>query len=138
MAARTSNDDEQIAEINVIPLVDVILVVLIIFMVTAPMVLRPSIEINLPRAATGEEVQSASQPLNITLTPQGALYLNGEVTSLERLQEQIQEQVVLDPDTPAIFYADKTVTLDKFTEVVDVVRKAGVKKVAFSIDQGAP
>ena len=138
MATQTSRDDDQIAEINVIPLVDVILVVLIIFMVTAPLVLRPSIEINLPRAATGEEIQSASQPLNITLTPQGALYLNGEVTNLDLLQEQIQEQVLQDPDTPAIFYADKTVTLDKFTEVVDVVRRAGIRKVAFSIDQGSP
>jgi biopolymer transport protein ExbD len=77
MAARISDDDEPIAEINVIPLVDVILVVLIIFMVTAPLVLRPSIEINLPRAASGEEMKSTTQPLNITLTPQGALYLNG-------------------------------------------------------------
>lgn len=135
MAARISDEDEPIAEINVIPLVDVILVVLIIFMVTAPLVLRPSIEINLPRAASGEELKSAAQPLNITLTPQGALYLNGELTNLQQIGAQIEAVVLEQPDTPAVFYADKTVTLDKFTEVVDVVRKSGIKKVAFSIDQ---
>jgi biopolymer transport protein ExbD len=135
MAARISDDDEPIAEINVIPLVDVILVVLIIFMVTAPLVLRPSIEINLPRAASGEEMKSTTQPLNITLTPQGALYLNGELTNLQQLGPQIESIVLSQPDTAAVFYADKTVTLDKFTEVVDVVRKSGIKKVAFSIDQ---
>lgn len=135
MATRLTSDDEPIAEMNVIPLVDVILVVLIIFMVTAPLVLRPSIEINLPRAATGEEIQSAAEPLNITLSPQGVVYLNGEAKALDQLQTQIEKAVMSNPDTPAIFYADKSVTLDKFTEVVDVVRKAGVKKVAFSIDQ---
>ncbi|MES2856659.1 MAG: biopolymer transporter ExbD, partial [Bdellovibrionota bacterium] len=49
------DDDEPIAEINVVPLVDIILVVLIIFMVTAPMVLKPTIDINLPKAASGDE-----------------------------------------------------------------------------------
>ncbi len=58
-------DDEPIAAINVVPLVDIILVVLIIFMVTAPLVLKPTIDINLPKASSGDE--SAPTPLNIAI-----------------------------------------------------------------------
>lgn len=74
------NDDEPIAAINVVPLVDIILVVLIIFMVTAPLVLKPTIDINLPKASSGEA--SAPTPLNIAVRSDGAISLNGQASTL--------------------------------------------------------
>lgn len=127
------NDDEPIAEINVVPLVDIILVVLIIFMVTAPLVLKPSIDINLPKASSGDNTPTTA--LNISVAADGTILLNGRVSTLEDVTAFATELMKTQPDTPAILAADKTVTLDRLTEVIDIVKSAGVKKVAFSIEK---
>lgn len=126
-------DDEPIAAINIVPLVDIILVVLIIFMVTAPLVLKPTIDVNLPKAASGDE--SPPTPLNIAITSNGAINLNGQAATLEQVTAYAAKMVAEKPDTAAILQADKTVTLEKLTEIIDVVKSAGVKKVAFSIEK---
>lgn len=127
-------DDEPIAAINVVPLVDIILVVLIIFMVTAPLVLKPTIDINLPKSSSGEET-TAPTPLNIAVSSNGILSLNGQATSLPEISAFVSRTVAQKPDTPAILQADKSVTLERLTEVIDAVKTAGVKKVAFSIEK---
>lgn len=134
MAQRFSDDDDAIAELNVIPLVDIILVVLIIFMVTAPMVMKPTIDINLPKASTGEENKQPSA-ITVTISPNGDVLFNSEKATIEQVYEKSLNAVGSQPDTAAILVADKGVTLDKLTEVVDAVRRAGVKKVAFSIEK---
>lgn len=127
------DDDEPIAAINVVPLVDIILVVLIIFMVTAPLVLKPTIDINLPKAASGEA--SPPSPLNIAVAGDGKLSLNGQPADLQVITAYIAKLIVDKPDTAAILQADKSVTLDRLTEIIDVVKSAGIKRVAFSIEK---
>lgn len=129
----SGNDDAPIAEINVVPLVDIILVVLIIFMVTAPLVLKPTIDINLPKAASGDE--SPPTPLNIAVAPDGTLNLNGQPATIPEITAFAAKMVAEKPDTAAILQADKSVTLEKLTEIIDVVKSAGVKRVAFSIER---
>lgn len=129
----SGSEDEPISAINVVPLVDIILVVLIIFMVTAPMVLKPSIDINLPKASSGSDTPST--PLNITVGREGQLLLNGKVSSLEDITLYASNLVKSQPETAAILAADKEVTLDKLTQIIDVVKTAGIKKVAFSIEK---
>jgi biopolymer transport protein ExbD len=127
------NDDEPIAAINVVPLVDIILVVLIIFMVTAPLVLKPVIDINLPKATSGEN--SAPTPLNIAVGRDGQISLNGQASTLADVTAYVTKIIQEKPDTAAILQADKTVTLERLTEIIDIVKSAGVKKVAFSIEK---
>lgn len=127
------NDDEPIAAINIVPLVDIILVVLIIFMVTAPLVLKPTIDVNLPKAASGDE--SPPTPLNIAISSNGVISLNGKSSTLEQVTAYAAQMVAQKPDTAAILQADKSVTLEKLTEIIDIVKAAGVKKVAFSIEK---
>lgn len=127
------NDDEPIAAINIVPLVDVILVVLIIFMVTAPLVLKPVIDINLPKSSSGED--SPPAPLNVAIGKDGALVVNGQPSSAEALSAVAAQAVAQKPDTAAILQADKTVTLETLTSVIDLIKTAGVKKVAFSIEK---
>jgi biopolymer transport protein ExbD len=129
----SGGDDEPIASINIVPLVDIILVVLIIFMVTAPLVLKPTIDINLPKASSGD--QSPPTPLNIAVKGDGAISLNGQPTTLQEVTAFVAKIVAEKPDTAAILQADKSVTLEKLTELIDVVKSAGVKRVAFSIDK---
>lgn len=134
MAAKTGNDQGSIVEINVIPLVDIILVVLIIFMVAAPLVMQPKIDINLPKA-TEAKIEKEDKPLRITMGKDGAIFLNRNPTTLEGIQAEAKKLIVKNPQTSALLVADKDVTLEMITELVDTVKSGGVTKVAFSIQK---
>ncbi len=127
------SDDEPISAINIVPFVDIILVVLIIFMVTAPLVLKPVIDINLPKSSSGEEAPPA--PLNVAIGRDGAIVLNGQPSTPEALAAAAAQAIAEKPDTAAILQADKTVTLETLTTIIDLIKTAGVKKVAFSIEK---
>lgn len=131
MAMKTDND-EPIADINVVPLVDIILVVLIIFMVTAPMFMKPTINVNLPQAASGES--STPSQLNVTITQVGALVLNGKPANEEDLRLASAEQALSNPDVQAIIAADRDVPHGRVVSIIDIVKSAGVKRFAISID----
>lgn len=128
-----AEQDEIMSEINVVPLVDVILVVLIIFMVTAPMIMKPSINVNLPKAASGEATTPSK--LNITIGNDGKLNLDGEAVEDAVVQAKAQEEVSKNPDIQAIIAADKDVPHGRVVSVLDIVKGAGVKKFAISIDK---
>lgn len=135
MAARVGSDEGQgIVEINVIPLVDIILVVLIIFMVAAPLVMQPKIDINLPKA-TSAKVERDKTPLRVVLGKQGELFVNDKAVSLEGLADESRKIIALNPETSALLIADKDATLERVTELVDAVKIGGVRKVAFSIQR---
>lgn len=127
------SDEEPIASINVVPLVDIILVVLIIFMVTAPLVLKPVIDVNLPKASSGDEAPPA--PFNVAISRDGRLAVNGKEASMEELTAYAVQIVTEKPDTAAILQADKSVTLESLTAIIDIIKSAGIKKVAFSIER---
>ncbi len=133
MAFKMDSSDEVMAEINVVPLVDVILVVLIIFMVTAPMIMKPSINVNLPKAASGEATTPSK--LNITILSDGKLNLDGKIVDDSEVQAKALEEVKKNPDIQAIISADKDVPHGRVVSVLDVVKGAGVKKFAISIDK---
>jgi biopolymer transport protein ExbD len=129
-----SHSENTIAEINVIPLVDIILVVLIIFMVAAPLVMQPKIDISLPKAASAKE-EKDKVPLRVVLGKQGELFLNNNPATLESIQTEAGEFSKRNPETAALLIADKDVTLERVTELVDAIKLGGVKKVAFSIQK---
>ena len=133
MAFKADSSDEVMAEINVVPLVDVILVVLIIFMVTAPMIMKPSINVNLPKAASGEATTPSK--LNITIASDGKLNLDGKDVEDQEVLAKALEEVKKNPDIQAIISADKDVPHGRVVSVLDVVKGAGVKKFAISIDK---
>jgi biopolymer transport protein ExbD len=132
MAVKFS-DDEPLSEINVVPLVDIILVVLIIFMVTAPMFMKPSINVNLPKAASGDQTQPGQ--LNISITADGRYNLNGALASEEVIGQKAKELFEANPEVQAVISADKDVAHGRVVGVMDIVKTAGVKKFAISIDK---
>jgi biopolymer transport protein TolR len=135
MAANVnSGDGGSIVEINVIPLVDIILVVLIIFMVAAPLVMQPKIDISLPKASTAKEEKDKA-PLRVVLGKQGELFLNNKPVTIEGLREESKRVSTINPETPALLIADKAATLEMVTDLVDAIKSGGVKKVAFSIQK---
>lgn len=127
------DNNESIADINVVPLVDIILVVLIIFMVTAPMFIKPTINVNLPKAASGD--QTAPSKLNIALTADGRINLNGTFVDESAVKQKAMDEVAKNADIQAIISADKDVPHGKVVALLDIVKSSGVKKFAISIDK---
>src|ERR1700760_2844229 len=97
MAAKTSgNNEEPIADINIVPFVDIILVVLIIFMVTAPVLLKPSINVNLPKSGSGDNTSPSE--LSVTITATGQVTLNGKPTDETALGTYSKQLAEKNPD----------------------------------------
>lgn len=133
MGSSNGGREDAIADINVTPFVDIILVVLIIFMVTTPIIMKPSINVNLPKAASGDETSKA--PLNITIDAKGELFLNGKPTNEESLTTYAKELVTSKPESQAIIAADKDVPHGKVIAVIDAIKSGGIHKFAISIDK---
>ena len=124
-----------IAEINVTPLVDIMLVLLIIFMLTAHLIARQAIEIELPHAS-----QSTAAPpttLAITLKADGALFLNDRPVTPAALRDAIRDAVARDPRTQAIVAGDKRVSHGRVVWVLDTVKSLGITQFAIQIDPAA-
>ena len=125
-------DDEPIVDINITPLVDIILVVLIIFMVTATYIVAPSIKVNLPEASTGDSTENSS--LGLTLSAEGSLYLNGEETSEAALRTFIQKETARVDEVTALIAADSEVDHGRVVWLIDLVKQEGIAKFAINID----
>jgi len=131
--AKVSDSEEPISDINVVPLVDIILVVLIIFMVTAPMIMKPTISVNLPKTASGDK--SAPTQLAITMTADGRVLLNGSAADDKAISEKSQAEFKKNSEIQAVISADKNVPHGRVMTIIDIVKLAGVKKFAFSIEK---
>lgn len=126
-------DEELIASINVTPLVDVVLVLLIIFMVTATFIVRESIEVQLPRAASGGE--SVGVTVNLILDQEGELYLDGAEVTMEAARQALREVAGRDADAKAIISADKRLAHGRVVEIIDLVKTEGLHKFAINIEK---
>ncbi len=127
-------DNETIAEINIVPLVDIVLVVLIIFMVAAPLVMQPKIDITLPKSSS-TDIDKSKKPMKITIGGKGEIFVNNKEISLDDLRNESLAEFQKNPEVSAILVADKAVTLEMVTDVIDTVKSQGLKKVAFSIQK---
>ncbi len=125
------DDSEMITDINVTPLVDIMLVLLIIFMLTANLIIAPSIKVELPHAATGEGTVPST--LALTMTKDSQLYLNGKLTTEAEVQAFIPHELVAHPDLQAIIAADGAVSHGQVVHLIDLVRALGVNKFALDV-----
>jgi biopolymer transport protein ExbD len=140
VSTATRFEDEEsgtmITDINVTPLVDITLVLLIIFMVTTTYIVNPSIKVELPKASTGSD--QARTTLALTLTKDGALFLNGERSDDAGVLRSIATDLPKNPDLQAIIAADKVVPHGSVVHLIDLVKRAGVRKFAINVDTVAP
>lgn len=133
MAGKFDQMDELQSEMNVVPLVDIVLVVLIIFMVTAPMIMKPAININLPKAATGESTTPTK--LDIAIANDGRASLAGQIVDDEAIRRIALEEFTKNSEIQAIIAADKDVPHGRVVSVLDLIKGVGVKKFAISIEK---
>jgi len=132
MAGGASRRRGIVAEINVTPLVDIMLVLLIIFMLTAHLIAKQAIEVDLPRAS--QSTTAAPSTLTITLSRDGAIFLNGVPTTPDALRAAVKTEVAKDPKTQAIIVGDKNVTHGRVVWVLDTIKSLGVVSFAIQID----
>ena len=129
MAGGASNDDEgAITGINVTPFVDIALVLLIIFMVTAKYIVTPqAIPVDLPRASTSNAVSVA---VAVSVDASGAIFADTRPVNDEQLMAYMRERHRENADVRAIIAADQRVPHGRVVHVIDLVRRAGVTKFA--------
>ncbi|HEY5950941.1 MAG TPA: biopolymer transporter ExbD [Kofleriaceae bacterium] len=121
-----------VAEINVTPLVDIMLVLLIIFMLTAHLIAKQAIEVELPTAT-----QSTTLPpttLAVTLTKDGTLYLDAAPITPDGLRAAVKAAIAKDPKTQAIIIGDKAVSHGRVVWLLDTIKSLGVTSFAIQID----
>lgn len=129
---QNSGRQAPMAEINVVPLVDVMLVLLIIFIITAPL-LTHSVKIDLPKA---ESVPNITQPEHVELAirADGSLFWNGEPVALEQLAPRFGATVTQAPKTELHIRADKLAHYEHVARVMSIAAKAGVARIGFITD----
>lgn len=139
MGAKLGDEDEDaIVDINITPFVDIILVVLIIFMVTATYINEKSIKVDLPDAATGDGTESTS--LAITMDADSKLYLNGEAITESRLRNAIQQakqevdEAGKPKDVVCLIGADHSISHGEVVHIIDLVKQEGIAKFAINIE----
>ena len=136
MANVSSNDDEGINGINVTPLVDVTLVLLIIFMVTAKLIASRGIPLDLPKAATAGATQTM---YTLSVDAQGQVFANGQpVADDAALRAQTRKELSKNPELRTVIAASAAASHGSVMHVVDTIRDAGAVKIAFQADKAAP
>ena len=133
MAALSFDDDDVISEINIVPFVDIVLVLLIIVMVTSTALVKASFEVKLPQAASGG--QTVESTLNIVLTRDGLLYLNGEETSKADVVGYIKLEQPKNQKMQAVISADQDVDYGKVVALIDLVKQNGIDSFALNIER---
>lgn len=133
MGAKAGDSSEVISDINMVPLIDIILVVLIIFMVTAPALIKPSVDVNLPEAASGDETTPSL--LNIAITADGLVMLNNEEVDEDELKNLAKAEVERNQDVQAVIIADRDLPYGQVIRVLDWAKSQGVKNFAVTTDK---
>jgi biopolymer transport protein ExbD len=119
-------------EINMIPLIDVSLVLLIIFMVMTPFLVQQQIKINLPHSTTATE--ASDRPIVISMQKEGELSLNGHAVAASALESELQPLLGPEGDRPVIIQADKDIPLQNVVVVMDIAKRLKVGKLGISVE----
>ncbi|HEX5311867.1 ExbD/TolR family protein [Aquabacterium sp.] len=128
---------QPMSEINMTPLIDVMLVLLVIFMLTAPL-MTSSLKLDLPKADAPPPPANKQPPiLTIVLTANGEMHLDDKSVKPEDLVKQAQDQAKKHPDTEVQLRADQSVSYGRVADLIGLLQKAGLNRIAFVTDPGA-
>jgi biopolymer transport protein ExbD len=126
---------QPIVGINITPMVDVVLVLLIIMMVSANYVVRQSLKVELPASASSDG--PASSPMVVAIGPKGELSWNGQPVAEDALQRELAAAAKRTPEGSLVVSGDKAASHGTIVHVMDLARRAGLRKFAVGIDKEA-
>lgn len=127
----SDSGDEPITGINVTPLVDIVLVLLIIFMAVAPAISSRAVKVEVPKVAASDK--AATEALPVALDGKRALTLSGRPTTIEELKKVLAVAVKESPNQAVTLAADKTIPYGEVAELLDAIRSSGVRKVGLEV-----
>src|SRR5687767_2070249 len=134
MAGKVGGDDsDMMSDINVTPFVDIVLVLLIILMVTSTEIVKATIQVDLPQAASGGETVEST--LNIIITKDGEFYVDGIKASEQDLVDNVRRKKAENPKLQAVIAADQAVTYNFVVRAIDLVKENGVTSFALNVDR---
>jgi len=134
MAAQASDADEMISGINITPLVDVVLVLLVVLMVTSSYLASQGIPVDLPKGATGESTASI---LSVSVSREGTLFLDGTQTADREFRERVRGAYSQNHDLRAVIAADGGAAHRSVVHVIDLLRQERVTRFAINVDPDA-
>ena len=120
-----------VAEINITPLTDIFLVLLIIFMITSSAMIESGGKVNLPKAVA---TQSESRGTTVTLTPKREIFVNQKKVNEESLEAALQEALNASADKTVILRGDKEVLLGETVRVMSIIKRAGASEIAIAAE----
>ena len=126
---------QPMSDINMTPLIDVMLVLLVIFMITAPL-MTSSLKLDLPRTE-GAKPTDAAQFVTLAIDPQGRFFWGDELVSNDVLRLRVREAAVRNPATEVQLRADKSVTYGRVAELIGIVQEGGLSRVGFVTESSA-
>jgi len=129
MARRSASTTHTMSEINITPFVDVVLVLLIIFMITAPMLTR-TMDVSLPSATLRRD--SPMERTIVTVDAQGRTFVNNRAVNIELLEDEIKQRVEVDNLRVAYLRADETLQYREIIKIMDLLKRAGVDTVGLA------
>ena len=133
MAGPTNPQNEMLSQINVTPFVDIVLVLLVVLMVSSIQIVKASMIVDLPKAASaGDAVEST---LNIVIKIDGDMLLDGQPTTDEAIAAKVRSERAKNPAVQAVIAADKGVVYDKVIGAIDLVKRNGVTSFALNIER---
>jgi biopolymer transport protein ExbD len=128
----SKNKTKIMSDINITPLTDVVMVLLVIFMVTTPLMMNEAFKIKLPTAATSEP--QPEQTTTITVTPGNVIYLNKAEVRLDDLEGLLASRMATSPDKTVVIKADKSILHGLVVKVLDIAKEAGALKLAIATE----
>ena len=123
-----SRKQKVIAEINITPFTDVILVLLIIFMITTPLIIQTSIKVNLPNARSAKPIDKANQ-VNITVSDKHLIYLDGVSVTKDELKDKVSVIYKNNPTLRVILFSDKLTRFRDIVTVLDMMNELGIRNL---------
>ncbi|HLB25746.1 MAG TPA: biopolymer transporter ExbD [Nitrospirota bacterium] len=130
------NKSKIISDINITPLTDVVMVLLVIFMVTTPLMMNEALKIKLPTAATSEP--QVEQTTTITVTPGNQIFLNKAQVSLDDLKGLLVSRMATSPDKTVVIKADTTIMHGTVVKILDIAKESGALKLAIATEHEKP
>ena len=136
MSFEVSDSDEVMNEINMTPLVDVMLVLLIIFIITVPVV-QHAVKVELPRTSSTKD-KTPPENLQLAIDPQGQFFLGKQAIAADALEDVLREQALKDPQPQLYIRGDKKVPYEHVAEAMSAAQRAGLAKIGFVTDGRKP
>ncbi len=122
-----------VTEINITPLADVSLTLLIIFMITTPLIYQSSLKVKLPQAKSGEQMESGTgtrqAQIDVTITNEGIVYLNGKIVTKKELREEISMLYRHDPGLSVVLRSDRLARFKYIVDVLDALNELGINNL---------